>query len=117
MARWGIAPVLLVLLAGCQGTRPPDPLYLEATPTGSDTRLTLLTAPGLKLNARLKPALELPNGTVLRFDSPHLTPDSAYFTQPPSTIVAGRQIRWRGTLRASICDEGGRVCRSVVLDL
>jgi hypothetical protein len=117
MARCGMALVFGVWLAGCQGTRPPDPLYLETTPVGSDTRLTLVTAPGLKLNARLKPALELPNGTVLRFDSPHLTPDSAYFTQPPSTLALGHQTRWQGKLRASICDKAGMVCRSVVLDL
>jgi hypothetical protein len=109
--------VWLVWLAGCHGTRPPHPIYLETTPVGSNTRLTLVTAPGLKLNARLKPALELPNGTVLRFDSPHLTPDSAYFTHPPSAIAVGHQTRWRGKLRASICDERGKICRSVVLDL
>jgi hypothetical protein len=94
-----------------------DPLRLETEPAGAKTILTLLAAPGLKLNARLKPALELPDGRVIRFDSPHLTADSAYFTEPPRAIVTGRQGRWRGKLRASVCDAGQTVCRTVVLEL
>ncbi|MFL5472099.1 MAG: hypothetical protein ACJ8AP_00785 [Gemmatimonadales bacterium] len=107
----------LVWLASCQGAGSSDPLRLGIELVGANTRLTLLAAPGLKLNARLKPALELPDGRVIRFDSPQLTADSAYFADPPTAIAAGRQARWRGKLRASVCDAGERVCRSVSLDL
>src|SRR4051794_17142750 len=103
----------MMLLASCREARPADPLRLETAPAGANTRLTLLSEPGLKLNARLKPALELPDGRVIRFDSPHLTVDSAYFAEPPSAIATGRQARWRGKLRASVCDADQTVCRSV----
>lgn len=109
-------PTFLVWLASCGGDSL-TPLRVETEPAGANTRLTLLASPGIKLNARLKPALELPDGRVLRFDSPHLTADSAYFTAPPSALAAGRQTRWRGKLRASVCDAGQLVCRSVELDL
>jgi hypothetical protein len=46
-----------------------------------------------------------------------LTADSAYFTEPPSALAPGRKARWRGKLRASVCDAGKSVCRSVELEL
>jgi hypothetical protein len=54
---------------------------------------------------------------VLRFDSPHQTPDSAYFTRPPTSSMAGAHRRAEGTLRASVCAADELVCRSVVLQL
>lgn len=81
------------------------------------TRLTLIASHDVRLNARLKPALELAGGTVLRFDSPHLTPDSAYFAEPPVAVLPGLQKRVHGTLRASVCDSGGTVCRTLTLRL
>jgi hypothetical protein len=115
MGRWMVTLGAMVYQVGCAPT--PSPLYLKTSPAGPDTRLTLMPASGLKLNARLKPVLELPDGRVLRFDSPQLTPDSAYFAGPPTTIAGGRQTSWHGKLRASVCDLAGRVCRTVVLDL
>ena len=93
------------------------PLRLERAPAGPDTRLTLVPAPHIKLNARVEPALELPDGRVIRFDSSDLTADSAYFASPPSATLPGRQKRVRGTVRASICENGAPVCRSLVLEL
>ena len=106
-----------VLLMSCRGARSSAPLQLETAPAGANTSLILRAVPGLKLNARLKPALELSDGQVIRFDSPYLTPDSAYFAEPPRATVAGRRARWRGKLRASVCDPGQTVCRSVVLEV
>ncbi len=97
--------------------KPAGALRLQTTRVGPNTRLTLLTPPGLKVSARLKPALELPDGRVLRFDSPRLTPDSAYFAEPPSALASGQHTQLHGTLRASVCDEAATVCRTVVLDL
>jgi hypothetical protein len=90
---------------------------VRTTPAGPDTRLSLIAAPGLKVNARLKPALELEDGTVLRFDSPRLTPDSAYFAEAPTALLAGRHEKLSGTLRASVCGVDEQVCRRVSLTL
>ncbi|PYO96842.1 MAG: hypothetical protein DMD61_13505, partial [Gemmatimonadetes bacterium] len=88
---------------------------VRAEPVPGGIRLTLQPEAGARINARAKPALELANGTVLRFDSPHLTPDSAYFAEPP-TVVAPRGADLKhGTLRASICPSGERYCRELVL--
>jgi hypothetical protein len=73
-----------------------------------------MAAPGVQINARLKPALELDDGTTVRFDSPHLTPDSAYFAAAP-TVAATVNGSRHGTLRLSVCPSGEKICRLVVL--
>ena len=93
----------------------PPALRLETAPAGADTRLALVAAPDLKVSARLKPALELPDGAVLRFDAPALTADSAYFAVPTTTLLRGRHPHVRGTLRASVCWVTEHVCHSVSL--
>lgn len=106
------------LALGCgRAAPPPEALRLDSAPAGGDTRLTLIAPPGFKLNARVKPALELRDGTVLRFDSPYLTPDSAYFTRPPTALLAGSGRRVSGTLRASVCLPDELVCRSVTQEI
>jgi len=92
-------------------------LHLETAPASADTRLTLLAAPGYRINARVKPALELPDGSVLRFDTPRVTSDSAYFAEPPAALLKGRPGRVGGTLRASVCQPGQQVCRVLTLEL
>jgi thiol-disulfide isomerase/thioredoxin len=87
-------------------------IALEAGPAPS---LRLVAAPGVRINARLKPALELDDGTVLRFDSPYLTPDSAYFAAPPTAAPVPPGGPHRGTLRASVCPSQEKFCRSVEL--
>jgi hypothetical protein len=109
------AGVLGLLLAACTGA--PDPMHVTLTPQGGDTRLSLIASPELLINARVKPALELPDGRVLRFDAGSLTPDSAYFAVPPTTVLPGRHSRVRGTLRASVCSKGELVCRSLTVKL
>jgi hypothetical protein len=107
------------VLASCAGpTGTPALLRLRAAPDGPDTRLTLLAAPGLEIDARLLPALELPNGTVYRFASGRRSADSAYFAEPPVAVVAARgRHPIRGTLRASVCRQDELVCHSVALQL
>jgi len=115
-----VAPALvLALAAGCAAAErgPAPPVRLETTVTGDQTRLTLVPASSIKLNARAKPALELPDGSVLRFDSPRLTPDSAYFAEPPVATLSGRHRRVHGTLRASVCENDAPVCRALVLEI
>ena len=90
--------------AACH-SRPP----LVALEAGSSLRL--VATPGVRINARLKPALELDDGTVLRFDSPRVTPDSAYFAAAPT--AAPPEGARRGTLRVSVCPSGEGICRSL----
>ncbi len=106
-------PLLLAaLLAGCAPA--PNPyLAVERERAPEGTRLRLVPAPGVRISAQQKPALERPDSTVLRFDSPAVTPDSAYFTQPPELVVAGST---RGRLVASVCPAGEYVCRPVILE-
>src|SRR5437870_2991438 len=74
--------------------------------------LRLVAAPGVRINARLKPALELDDGTVVRFDSPHVTADSAYFTAAPTAAPPLTGNR-HATLRLSVCPAGEKICRLV----
>jgi hypothetical protein len=95
----------------------PTPLAVTVEPGDSATRLVLVAARGWKINARIKPALELPSGAIVRFDAARLTPDSAYFAEWPSARVPGRATKVRGTLRASVCAVGEQVCRLITLKL
>ena len=99
-----IALWMAVLGSAACGHEPP--LALKPGPP-----LRLEAAPGVRINARLKPALELDDGTVVRFDSPCVTADSAYFAAAP-TAATPRAAR-RGTLRVSVCPSGEGLCRSL----
>jgi hypothetical protein len=90
---------------------------VSAAPVGADTRLTLTAEPHLQINARLAPALELEDGTVLRFAGTHLTADSSFFAEPPTALLPGRHARVHGTLRASVCRDDEQICRSVTVKL
>lgn len=107
-----------LVASGCRpGAAPAPILRVVSEHSAEGTTLTLVAAPGVRINARVKPALELPDGTVLRFDSPHQAPDSSYFTRPPTSSMPGAHRRAEGTLRASVCETDELVCRSVVLQL
>ncbi|HEV8177399.1 MAG TPA: hypothetical protein VGP44_06875 [Gemmatimonadales bacterium] len=65
-------------------------------------------------NARLPPAIELSDGSVIRLARGRISADSAYFLDPPWEIYPGtRGIR--GALRVSYCRRDEALCRSVVL--
>ena len=117
--RWPVLAAVAVALvgSGCRPNAPATLLHVVSEHSAGTTTFSLVAAPGLRINARVKPALELPDGTVLRFDSPHQTPDSAYFTRPPTLALPGEQRRAEGTLRASVCEVDQLACRSVVLRL
>jgi hypothetical protein len=109
---------LLALALGCGGSADRlAPLRVERAASAVGTTLVLVAAPGYRINARVKPALELTEGGVLRFDSPDLTADSAYYTRPPTALVPRERRSTAGTLRASVCSEHELVCRSVTLQL
>jgi hypothetical protein len=112
-----VAALSLCWLTLACAREPAGPLRVQIEGAGSDTRITLVPAPGYRINARLKPALELSDGWVLRLDSPDLTADSSYFTQPPSALVHSSKQGVHGQIRASLCDPGESVCRTVVVEL
>lgn len=118
VTRARLLTVALAIIAACTG-RPAEsgPLSLTTTPAGPNTRVTLVAEPNVKVNARLAPALELADGTVLRFDAGRLTADSAYFAEPATALLPGRRAAVHGTLRASVCRDDERVCRTVTLEL
>ncbi len=103
-----LVAVLLIAVAACG---PAAPFHL-AVEHGRVSRLRLVGAPGARINARLKPALELEDGTVLRFDSPHLTPDSAYFFDAPTVDAPLGDTPHTGIVRASVCSAGEQLCRT-----
>lgn len=103
------AAILALLLSGCAegGGR----YFSVAREPGADSVVIhLVPAPHVRINARLAPVLELPDGRVLRFSGTALTADSSYFTAPPVLAVRGSP---RGMIRASVCPEGDSVCRVV----
>lgn len=102
----------LLWIIGC-GERPTNLIRVEAQSVDGVTRLSLLPAPGVRINAVFKPAFELPDGTIYHFDSPDITPDSAYFTSPPELTVQGPAS---GKVVASVCPQGLAVCRVVELE-
>jgi len=108
--------LLALALATACGRPPTESGLLQVTtaPSGPDTRLTLHAGPHLKINARLVPALEMGDGTVLRFRAGLRT---AYYTEPPSTVLPGRHARVHGTLRASVCRDDEQVCRAVRIEI
>lgn len=122
--RCGAWLVALAVLVACEPRQPPAraALALQLEPEGDSLRLVLLPAPGVEVNARLAPALELGDGAVVRFHASHLTPDSAYFAEPPVAWLPGpapaaRRGPVTGTLRASVCSVGERICRPIVLQV
>ncbi len=106
-----VVVVLLVAVAACRPALP----FQVAVERGRISRLRLLGAPGAHINARLKPALELEDGTVLRFDSPHVTADSAYFVDAPTVAAPLGETVHTGIVRASVCSAGEKLCRLFAL--
>jgi hypothetical protein len=115
-AHWA-ALVAAVAACGSQGRGGQRELTLRLEPEVGSTRLVLLAAPGLEINARLAPALELERGPVVRFHASRLSPDSALFAEPPEARLVGPPGPLRGTLRASVCSPGERVCRLIAVEV
>jgi hypothetical protein len=107
------AAAALLLLGACL-REAADPLEVHLVSEAGRPAIRLVPAPGWRINALLPPALELPDGAVVRLHADHLSADSAYYTAPPTgTLPAGVGVS-RGTLRASVCAVGEQVCRPYV---
>jgi hypothetical protein len=115
-----LKPVLaaLTLLLACS---PPPPagelLWLGREPAPGGARLLLLTEPGARISAEYTPTLTLDDGTLVRFDTPALSPDSAYFAAPPAATLHRPPAQAHGLLKASVCRRNEAVCRLVKLEV
>ena len=110
--------VIVLLLLACSPR--PDaagPLTVRREPAARGTRLLLIAEPGARISAEYTPTLTLDDGTVARFDTTALSPDSAYFAAPPSAMLPGSQGDAHGLLKASVCYKGEAVCRLVKLEI
>lgn len=84
---------------------------------GDATLLRLVVPDSQEVNARIPPALELADGSVIRFGGASVTADSSYYTEPPVARLAFRADTVHGVLRAGICNRGELVCRVVKIRL
>jgi hypothetical protein len=107
--------VLAMATLACN-RKPESTLSVVQTRVPEGIRLTLIARPSVQINAQLKPALELKDGTILRFDTPHITADSAYFTAAPELLLPAG-VPAKGKIRASVCDSGEAVCRLATVAL
>lgn len=111
---YGIMGLAALAVAGCHSV---SPIRVSTTEGAGGRTITVVAEAGYQINARLAPALELPGGQVIRFASPHLTPDSNYFTAPPAAWLAADDQSTHGTLRAGVCRLGETVCRVVAIEV
>jgi hypothetical protein len=104
----------LVAIAACGYSPGPDPVYLQAGSRGRERILAVVPTEGLRINARVPPAIELAVGGIVRLARGRVSLDSSYFLEPPWEVrPSGVPIR--GTLRVSFCRSDETVCRSAAL--
>jgi hypothetical protein len=112
------APILAAVLFSAACARDPaHPVEVRVEPGAASTRLRLLPTPGWRINARLPPAFEQADGSVVRLSADSVSADSAYYLEPPAATLPGANRKLRGTLRASVCADGEQVCRPYVVQL
>jgi hypothetical protein len=104
----------LVVVAACGPSRPPAPVELQERSRGGEVILAVVPNQGLRLNARVPPAVELASGDVLRLARGRISKDSSYFLEPPWE-VRPEGVAIRGTLRVSYCPPDEPVCRSMTI--
>lgn len=120
MLRILLAAMVALLGAGCAAprARPEEALvHLAGAPSVNGYRLTLIPATGARINARLRPVLELDGGGRVQFDQAMLTPDSAYFAAPPEATLGRGWRHLKGVLRVGVCPAGLNECRALVIPI
>jgi hypothetical protein len=104
-------PLASLLAATACGYSPAAaPVSLQARSRGGEAVLTVVPAGGLRINARVPPAIELAAGGVVRLVRGRVSTDSSYFLEPPWE-VRPPGVPIRGTLRVSFCRPDEAVCR------
>jgi hypothetical protein len=111
----------VVLVSGCgtQGRRHGTPsqfVSVAVSGQGEQRLAHLNAAPGVRINARLRPALEFRDGTVITFEGEESATDSGYFAGSPRAAIGSTRAH-TATLRASVCPAAQRVCLSVASDV
>ena len=106
--------VLTLLAAGCSRSTPL--VSIEVSRTASGHHLTLVPAQGARINAKVRPAFERPDGRVLFFDATGTSADSTYYTADPFLDLPDPEAP-RGLVRVGVCPAGERVCRVLTLKL
>ena len=115
-----LGALVAVSTAGCAVRRaqPPEALvHLVGAPSVDGYQITLIPAPGARINARLGPVLELAGGERVQFDQARLTEDSAYFAAPPTATLERGWHHLKGILRVGVCPAGLNVCRALVIPI
>jgi hypothetical protein len=113
---------LLGLLMACGGqghaVAPPPRSLVSLTVTGSGAQrlAELHPAPGVRINARVRPTLELQDGSLIHFTGEERLSDSGYFSGIPAAAI-GTTLERTALLRASVCPVAERICVSVVTDV
>ncbi len=93
-----------------------DLVRVMLTDSAGSRTLSLVANAGVKINARLKPSIERESLPPIEFDAPGRTEDSSYFLSSPLATIDNVRP-FKGTLRASACPEGKRVCISVAVPI
>jgi len=102
----------VLVIAAC-GTAAELPISVETTPLPDGTRLTIVPHEGYRISARAAPAFELADGSIMLFDAPGRTPQSAYFDSLPRLDTSRPSDDLHGTVRASVCETTNDYCRVV----
>ena len=110
-------PALLLIGLGLYACRPEpnvDAVRLEAGVREGRKVVMVIPAAGFRINARVPPALELGDGTVIRLAAGQVLPDSSYFAEPPwGDWPAG--VRLQGVLCVGFCRVTEALCRTTAI--
>jgi hypothetical protein len=111
-------PLLALALYACGAEPNFDAARLEAGVREGRKVVMVIPAAGVRINARVPPALELENGAVIRLAAGRVMADSSYFAEPP-WAASPVGVRLRGVLRVGFCRATEALCRttSIPIDL
>lgn len=102
--------------SACQSGKSKDAVHLQSELRSGEPILTVVPAPGYRINARVPPALELAAGRMIRINRGRLSADSAFFVERP-WVPEPRRAALKGTLRAGICRLDESLCRIAVVSV
>ncbi len=105
---------LLLLLGACTPVRPAL-VRLETAQVADSTVLHLVAVGHARVSAGAPPALALEGEAVVRFAGTIDPAAPDYFIGPSRAALPVAPRERRGSLHASVCPEGERVCRVVTL--
>ena len=91
-----------------------EAVRLQSEMREGKTIIAAIPAAGVRISARVPPAVELENGKIIRLAAGRALPDSSYFVEAPwGPRPAGTRLR--GVLRVSFCRASEVVCRTAAI--